>query len=226
LPSTYVGEKPILINGVPVYIGATGDYYAPALEVEVKVNGPLAKRLLGSLTRSPRAVVLDSGSAPAVPSSWQTVTFAGVRFSVPGDWPIDQTSFVRVGLGNPCALEPGLAFTNKGSTLLTGGVTLTSDQHLLPPPACASMRYITAQVPMDGVQADSGRSVHFRVTLSFAKHCLRLRGLTACPATSPAFSILVLWVKVPARSVGVFVSLGLAGNGMVARTILYSLKEA
>jgi hypothetical protein len=31
---------------------------------------------------------------------------------------------------------------------------------------------------------------------------------------------------VPGRSKTVYVSIGLAGNGVVARTILYSLKEA
>jgi hypothetical protein len=60
----------------------------------------------------------------------------------------------------------------------------------------------------------------------FSKHCLSLHSLTACPATSPAYSILVLKVTVPGRSKTVYVSIGLAGNGVVARTILYSLKEA
>ena len=64
------------------------------------------------------------------------------------------------------------------------------------------------------------------VTLSFSNHCLSLHGLTACPATSPAYSILVLKVTVPGRSKHVYVSIRLAGNGLIARTILYGLKEA
>jgi hypothetical protein len=55
---------------------------------------------------------------------------------------------------------------------------------------------------------------------------LSIHGLTVCPATSPAYSVLVLKVTVPGRSKPVFVSIGLAGNGMVARTILYSLRPA
>jgi hypothetical protein len=62
--------------------------------------------------------------------------------------------------------------------------------------------------------------------LSFSAHCLDLHGLTACPATSPAYSILVLKVRVPVRDKAVFVSIGLAGNGMVARTILDSFRAA
>jgi hypothetical protein len=64
------------------------------------------------------------------------------------------------------------------------------------------------------------------MTVAFSKSCLALPGLTACPATSPAYSILVLKVIVPGRSKPVYVSIGLAGNGMVARTILYSLRPA
>jgi hypothetical protein len=36
----------------------------------------------------------------------------------------------------------------------------------------------------------------------------------------------VLKVTVPGRTMPVVVSIGLAGNGMVARTILYSLRAA
>jgi hypothetical protein len=64
------------------------------------------------------------------------------------------------------------------------------------------------------------------VTLSFPTYCLDLDGLTACPATSPAYSILVLKVTVPGRNKPVFVSIGLVGNGLVARTVLYSLRAA
>jgi hypothetical protein len=64
------------------------------------------------------------------------------------------------------------------------------------------------------------------VTGTFSKNCLSLHGLTACPATSPAYPILVLKVTVPGRSKSVYVSIGLAGNGTVAKTILYSLRTA
>jgi hypothetical protein len=52
-----------------------------------------------------------------------------------------------------------------------------------------------------------------------SRFSLHLHGLTACPATSPAYSFLVLKVTVPGRKSPVYVSIGLAGNGMVARTI-------
>ena len=81
-------------------------------------------------------------------------------------------------------------------------------------------------MPRNGVQVDSGLRTEPNVTPAFSPHCLQLHGLTACPATSPAYSILVLKVTVPGRAKPVFVSVGLAGNGVVARTILYSLRAA
>jgi hypothetical protein len=179
----------------------------------------MGARVIDTLAASPRTVVLASGAPPVVPSSWQSVSFAGLRLSVPANWPVTQTSGAADGLGNPCE-APGVAF-------LVSGVTLSTDEHLLPPPACAKGSYENApQPPMNGVQVDSGSHVQFHVSLSFPKHCLGLHGLTACPATSPAYSILVLKVTVPGRSKPVYVSIGLAGNGMVARTILYSIRAA
>jgi len=45
-----------------------------------------------------------------------------------------------------------------------------------------------------------------------------------CPSSTPDYSVLLLSVTVPGRDEPVLVSIGLAGNGMVARTILYSLQ--
>ena len=219
--STVLGH-PEVINGISVYPYPTGpqsSYLVPSLGVDITVDGSLGQRVLHTLTWSPRSVVLAPGSSPAIPSSWQQVSFAGLRFSVPAGWPISRTSGAASGLGNPCE-TPGVAF-------FASGVTLSTDTHLLPPNACAVGAYSNApQLPMDGVQVDSGSHLQFHVTLSFSAHCLDLHGLTACPATSPAYSILVLRVNVPGRSKPVFVSIGLAGNGMVARTTLCSLRAA
>jgi len=223
IPARYRHEQPVLLNGIPVLRGpkaATSvSYFVPSLHVELWASDGAGTRVTDTLAVSPRAVVLASGPAPALPSSWRSLGFAGLRFSVPADWPVSRTSGAASGLGTPCA-TPGVAFP-------TSGVTLSTDQHLLPPPTCTGESYGYApQPPMNAVQVDSGSHFQFLVTLSFAKHCLDLHGLTACPATAPAYSILVLRVTVPGRTTPVLVSIGLAGNGMVARTILYSLRAA
>ena len=189
----------------------------PAAEITLK--GPLAQQVLNTLTLSPRFVPTSVGPAPFVPSSWRVVTFAGLRFSVPAVWPITRTSGAAFGLGSPCA-TPGVAFPDH----VAPSVTLDTDKHFLPPPACPTETPLN-QPPMNGVQVDSGSRMNFQVALSFSTHCFSLHSLTACPAISPAYSILVLKVTVGGLK-PVYVSIGLAGNGMVARTILYSLWSA
>jgi hypothetical protein len=216
--STVLGH-PEDINGIFVYPYPTGpqsSYLVPSLSVEITVDGPLGQRVLHTLTWSPRAVVLAPGSSPAIPSSWRQVTFAGLRFSVPANWPITRTQ-VTPGLGAICETL-GVAFA--GAT-----VTLSTDVRPMLLPPCP---YIppTPQQLENGVQVDSGLRTEPMVTLSFSDHCLVLHGLTACPASSPAYSILVVRVNVPGRDKPVFVSIGLAGNGKVARTILDSLRPA
>jgi hypothetical protein len=124
---------------------------------------------------------------------------------------------VTPGLGAIC-LEQGIAFVGTSVTLSTDARPV-----LLPP--CPRMSP-TPQPPENGVQVDSGLRTEPTVTLSLPAHCLVLHGLTTCPASSPAYSILVLRVNVPGRDKPVFFSIGLAGNGMVARTILDSLRAA
>lgn len=215
-PSSY-GQRSV-INGISVYdlynYGhgpyVRTHYLLPSLGVEIEAEGPLAKRVIDTLSRSPRTVALASGPAPVVPSSWHTVTDAGLRFAVPARW----HTFLPVGAG---------ACRSEGPTLLNrDSVVLTTDLSLCREPALAP----TVRPPGNGVQVDVDASPSFAPATLLSKHCLSLGALIACPATSPAYSILVLKVTVPRRSEPVYVSIGLAGNGSVARTILYSLRPA
>jgi hypothetical protein len=199
-----------VINGFSVYDDTPVTYFVPSLRLRVTLSGPLAQRVLHTLTRSPRTVALANGAAPSVPKSWHQVTFAGLRFSVPGWWHTYRWVDSGVCGGN-------------GPTLSGNAVWLTKSTHPVEckqPPVLPLVRQ-----PGNAVQVDVDLSP-LLVIESFSKHCLDLNGLTACPATSPAYSILVLKVTVQGRSKPVYVSIGLAGSGMVARTILYSLRAA
>ncbi len=80
VPRPYAGEKPTIRNGVPVYLcqhsGDEFSYFAPSVGIEISAGGPLARRVVDSLTRSPRAIVLAVGPAPA---GALIVAFADVR---------------------------------------------------------------------------------------------------------------------------------------------------
>jgi hypothetical protein len=188
----------------------------PGLGVVISVNGPFTRRVLGTLTRSPRTVALASGSPLAVPSSWRSVSFAGLRFSVPPGWPVKRRTAVTPGLGGICT-TPGVAFWQTA-------VVLSTDVRPVIDAACPLIRQ-TPLNPLNGTQVDSGLTTEPLVTLVRTRRCLDPQGLIACPATSPGYPILVLRVAVPGRDKPDFVSIGLAGNGMVARTILHSLRS-
>jgi hypothetical protein len=92
-------------------------------------------------------------------------------------------------------------------------------------PACPQTAQLP-RAPSDGLRFDVGAPFPISPKQFLSANCLDLHGLTVCPATSPDYSILVLRVTVPGRTKPVYVSIGLAGDGMVARTILYSLRAA
>jgi hypothetical protein len=78
VPPAYAGEKPTMINGVPVYLGPKGDYYAPSLDVEVTASGPLSSRVVATLTRIPLPSLCSRyGSRPLVCSLSSTVVSLG-----------------------------------------------------------------------------------------------------------------------------------------------------
>ena len=220
VPPAYAKEKPVVLNGVLVYLGAKGvsfiDYYAPSLGIELAANGILARRVAETLSRSPRTTVLATAKTPSVPATWHSASFAGLRFSFPASWPVIRTQ-LTTGLGSRCGVA-GVALS--GTT-----VTFSTDLRPFLEVPCAYIPQ-SPEPPTNGVQVDSGLLLEPRVTLAFSSRCLRLHSVTACPATSPGYSILVLRVKVPGRTTPVFVSIGIAGSGAVARTILYSLAAA
>ncbi len=214
-PASLQGYKSIRQDGLRLYLvtvnGAPG-YYSPVLGTEVAANGPDALGVLDSFAPSPRRLVLAGGPAPQVPSSWRTVSFDGVTFSVPYDWTVKRTNYT-MGIGQICSV-PGVALG------LADSVVLSTDKKFYAV-ACPLIGQ-WPQLPVDGVQIDSGP---YAPSVTASSHCLSLKALHACLAggTSYLYSILVLKVVVPGRSKPVYVSIGLAGNGMIARTILYSL---
>lgn len=220
-PSSY-GQLSV-INGIAVYalynyghgpyVGT--DYLVPSLGVEVAAEGPLARRVVATLTRSPRTAALATGPAPSVPASWHQVTFAGLRFSVPGDWAVTRTS-----TWNGCGPV---------QVALPQSVTLDTDKTFQAMSCAPSGAFPVT--PSNGVRVDAGAqgptgSSSPTGSFSPAGSCLNLGGLKVRPSRTPDYSILFLKVTVPGRSKPVYVSIGLAGNGMVARTILYSLRPA
>ena len=172
-----------------------------------------------TLTRSPRSVALAKGPVPSVPSSWRSVTFGGIRLSVPARWLVEKESLFFL----TCFSGPAEGYSlSHASVVLDSDVRVGVEGCVAAPSSAQPVRS-----PSNGLRIDTGPAFLSVQTFRFASgKCLDLHGLTACPATSPEYSILVLRVTVPGRTKPVFVSIGLAESGVIARTILYSLRPA
>ena len=215
-----------VINGFSVY-DDFGTYFVPSLGLHISLSGPLAQRVLHTLSHSPRTVALATGSAPSVPASWQKLSFQGLAFAAPAEWPIEHTpTYYRYFGPTMC---PGMILNH-----VTPLVILSTDKSFASCFTGASSLPIPRDgleivpTPRDGLEVASElrKATVKALALVFSTHCFYVNDLRVCPATAPAYSILVLKVTVPGRSEPVYVSIGLAGNGMIARTILYSLRAA
>ncbi len=96
VPSPYASEKPATLNGVPVYLGPSGDYYVPSLGVEVTTFGPLARRIVDTLTRSR---LPTTGCMHAKPQGGSRCSGETMAISVEGTPPLPRETAV-VACGN------------------------------------------------------------------------------------------------------------------------------
>jgi hypothetical protein len=210
VPNEFKDERPTLVNGVPVFLGPNDvtllTYFVPALGEEVMASGPLASQVLGTLTHSPLSVVLAAGGAPTVPTSWQEVSFEGIRFKVPDSWPTRTQGWPWCSTG----------VTSTGVVL---GV-FDSASSVIAPPCPAPMATAASQAGHDGVLAAVGP--YSPLPSTPARPCFALRHVSVC--TSRTSGTAIDLVISPVEGQRVYMEIGLAGNGMVARTILYSLQ--
>ena len=87
-----------VINGIHLY-DSHGVGGVPSLGVRVTVNGSIGNSVFQTIAHSPRGFVLASGASPPVPMSWHRVTYDGISFEVPSDWP--QLSIGGFACGGP-----------------------------------------------------------------------------------------------------------------------------
>src|SRR5262249_6910467 len=157
--------------------------------------GPLAHRVLGTLTRSPLSVVFAPGPEAAVPSGWRWHDFGGIRFAAPPPWPQERS----VGwAGCPPALPPATSTPAKTTTATPGGWVSRS----------LTAGSLTA---WPGVIVATGPFLQWPVPR--ASPCHRLHGLRAC-YSRPIYlgGVLDMSVYVPGSRRPTVVEIGLAGN--------------
>ncbi len=172
-----------------------------------------------SLSYSPRAAVLQPGAAPAVPASWRRFSAGGVSLAVPASWLVDGEAYVAAVRGAQCS--PYLSLSGSGRSL-----TIVQSYEANPPSITPCNTYPQVLHP-----AIDGLVVNVKPVASWPggvkAPCLEIHSLRTCLVSGlPATDVLFAWVTVPHRSSPVLLEIGLAGTGVTARTILYSLRLA
>jgi hypothetical protein len=225
-------QPSVVINGIALYSLSparrlsTVCYLVPALKVIIATTGRLSRPVLDTLSPSPRAAVLSEG-ALRTPRRWLWHTFGGISFATPQTWPTRQTdlvlscrSFVALGgrlLVSHSTLSGAIEPDRPVVDLDTDQIDDTS--------LCPDVGY-QESAPGNGVQVDAGSAEVANPAPSRLDKSISLNGVVAYVDASQPFDILDLLVVVPGRAMPLDVEIGLAGNGMVARTILYSLRAA
>jgi hypothetical protein len=205
-----------VIHGIAVFRLPSGPhtvlYLAPALDVRVGARGPLARRVLATLSYSPLAVVLRRGPASPVPGSWLRHHFGGLRFAAPPSWSVQRESqWATCGTG----LVP--------SSLLLIDATR--------PPAALPCPYplptAAAEQAEPGLTVVTGKYAARSVAEHFARCQLR-HGVRICLSSVTgqgglSSSVLIFSASRPHRPGATFFVLGLSGSGARARAILSSI---
>ncbi len=196
-------------NGIPVVrVHAERgfvSYLVPTLHVAVTARGPLARRVLATLTRSPLSVVLARGRSFPVPGGWRWHGFRGISFAAPARW-----ALVRNG-------HWGCPFPTVPATVILIPAANTER------PRCPVMFGVAGPMTAHvGVIAGAGPSGG--PGQPGYDGCRLLHGLRACYSAS-AYNggLLNVAVFVPGRQRATLIEIGL-GNGAVARTIFDSIR--
>lgn len=217
-PGIRHGRPTRVIHGIPVYRLRSGPgsvlYLAPELRVRVGARGPLARRILATLTWSPLAVVLRHGPAGQA-ASWTRYRFGGVRFAVPASWNVrHEKQWATCGTG----VVPR-------SLLL---IDATKPSAALPCPF--PFPTAEAEQAQPGLTVVTGKYAAQSVAEKFPR-CKIRHGARVCLSSITGHggfdsAVLIFSVSRPHQHAATFFLLGLSGSGARARAIFASVRTA
>ena len=208
----------VTVNGFDAYLVANpvtddGPAYQipfPSLDTAISLEGPMAASVLHTLTYSPRAVVLAGGSPPPIPQSWHRVAFGNISAAIPKSWPV----LNQQGWGG--CLPTNLSL-RRVAVVLNAGTMADA-------PSCPPFPDLSVERPSEGLVIDTGRYGPTESEEKTSESCMDVNHLSVCPSGTDRYGVLVASVHMPNESNSLAIEVGLAGNGMTARTILRSLR--
>lgn len=212
------------INGIPVEERTRNDVveiWASTLGIFLSVDGGTYNAsIIRTLNYSPAAEVLATGPAPAVPSTWRWVTVDSVQFAVPRSW-LETNHFQLPA----CVGYPEVPMNQ-----------VSIDPYTPQGVMCQAHLFVTFPGPTNGVVAHRHPSNFVGFSPErLVGQCLAQQGLRLCPDPRPLTpshdqnaEIDILFEQVTVQSTGrrYLIEIGLAGDGVAARTILRSLRAA
>lgn len=217
---TPAGGRQVHIHGLTVTVTMdrrTHSETAYVAGMMVTARGPLAARVIGTLTHSPRSVVLGHYRA-SVPKRWRHVNFGGLSFSVPSPWATQRESSIG---GCPINIERSMLVLSTART-----ISLPSCM-----PYSISSGYMAARAGMlvfSGPQVE--KSAKWRHAKCRARHGLRVcvnpYRLASGYAATNWPGLLTAEVYLPRHSRPDFVEIGLSGDGRTPLAIFDSLRPA
>ena len=205
-----------IINGIPVFrrLGSSGtlSYLVPQLGVRLSARGPLAGKVIGTLTRSPLSVAFAPGRASPTPRGWIQYTYGGIRVAAPASWKLQQDKTWGMQCGN--GLVPDV-------------VRLSAADRLMIISCPAPLSSTGGLEARPGVAVAVGRyAVQLAVSPGYLR-CIRLHALRACIFRDGYGGTALTLAAFPASQARpTVIVIGLAGSGAVSRAIFDSIRAA
>jgi hypothetical protein len=198
-----------------------------ALGYDITATGPLADKVLHTLTHSPLSVVLNS-EVMGTPADWQSIFFGGLRFSVPSRWQVSRdTSW------------DGCPYNLAAKTLRLSTAQTQFTVSCPPPDSTAGYDAgVPAMVVGSGplVGAHPAGLIDVRPVYPGGR-CMPWKGLQICIDPYPdkvsggyapghGLSVLTMQLSVPGQPNLDQIEIGLSGDGTTALKIFDSLRPA
>jgi hypothetical protein len=221
--TTPPGATRRVVNGIAVLSSTSGGRTPRLTEdvvsfgVEVIAIGPLARRVLRTLTYSPAAFVVDSSGIVA-PHGWHAVTAGGVTFEVPSSWSVESQTVWSRGCG--------LGFVSYAVLLSTGRGNRAACSQPAPPPPTASNGEVPPVVAVGSAAVSAASSAG---NVSSVGPCMTINDLKTCLSFSSGFrspDFLTAEIYVPGSQRPTPLMLGVGTSGTTAVAILDSIQPA
>lgn len=219
--SSITHGRTAVVNDIHVSIGwsragTTLTYTEWALGMEVTASGPLAQRVLRTITHSPLSVVLGS-DIYGTPEAWRTVIFGGLEFSVPGNWQVTHVSWWG-----------GCPYDIAANTLqLSAAQSISSPSCPAPPTNAGYEAAVAGMVVGAGPKLTASSTQGDRcVRRDRLRICVEPVVLNGSYSSELHLGLLTAEVFLPGTIRPDLVEIGLAGSGITPLRIFDSLRPA